>query len=186
MKPVKVGPMLLSCASVLETHAHGHRHPRAFSNATQEHRLRREIKILRHLNGGPHIIRLIEVIRDPDTKTPCFVFDLVNATGLRELQAVVTDLDVRFYMGQLLKVSAMLKVTMTMQIEVIMRHVQWPPVPFSWEPIWAECITHVKVPTSEKIKLIMRHAQWSPVPLSWDTSNHKGKYQLGGLIHTTI
>jgi len=60
---------------------------------------------LRHLSGGPHIIKLIEVIRDPDTKTPCFVFDLVNATGLRELQAVVTDLDVRYYMAQLLKVG---------------------------------------------------------------------------------
>ena len=73
----------------------------------KEHRLRREIKILRHLSGGPHIIRLLEVLRDPDTKTPCFVFDLVNATGFRELQACVTDIDVRFYIAQLLKVRGL-------------------------------------------------------------------------------
>ena len=49
----------------------------------KEHRLRREIKILRHLAGAPHVIRLLEVLRDPDTKTPCFAFDLVNATNFR-------------------------------------------------------------------------------------------------------
>lgn len=71
----------------------------------KEHRLRREIKILRHLAGGPHIIPLFEVDRDPDTKTPCFVFELVNATSFRELQASVTDYDVRHYMYQLLQVG---------------------------------------------------------------------------------
>jgi casein kinase II subunit alpha len=69
----------------------------------KEHRLRREIKILRHLRNSPQIINLREVLRDPDTKTPCFVFDLVNTTNFRELQARVTDNDVRFYLGQLLK-----------------------------------------------------------------------------------
>ena len=71
----------------------------------KEHRLRREIKILRHLAGGPHIIPLFEVDRDLDTKTPCFVFELVNATSFRELQASVTDYDVRHYMYQLLQVG---------------------------------------------------------------------------------
>jgi len=69
----------------------------------KEHRLRREMKILRHVAGGPRIIRLLEVLRDPDTRTPCFVFDLVNAMNFRELQQAVSDYDVRHYMYQLLQ-----------------------------------------------------------------------------------
>mmetsp|Transcript_38095 Transcript_38095/g.84870 ORF Transcript_38095/g.84870 Transcript_38095/m.84870 type:complete len:383 (-) Transcript_38095:1448-2596(-) len=68
----------------------------------KEHRLRREIKILRHVAGGPHIINLFGVVRDRDTKTPCFIYELVDAIGFRELQAAVTDMDVRTYMYQLL------------------------------------------------------------------------------------
>jgi len=68
----------------------------------KEQRLRREIKILNHVAGGPNIIRLLDVVRDPDTKTPCFVFDYVEAVGLRELQAVLTADDVRLYTYQLL------------------------------------------------------------------------------------
>mmetsp|Transcript_8393 Transcript_8393/g.20924 ORF Transcript_8393/g.20924 Transcript_8393/m.20924 type:complete len:390 (-) Transcript_8393:266-1435(-) len=69
----------------------------------KEHRLRREIKILQHVRGGPNVVGLIEVVRDVDTKTPCFVFEFVDAIGFRELQAAVTDLDVRHYMFQLLR-----------------------------------------------------------------------------------
>jgi hypothetical protein len=52
----------------------------------KEQRLKREIKILRHVRGGPNIIGLVDLVRDPDTKTPCFVFELVDAVPLRELQ----------------------------------------------------------------------------------------------------
>lgn len=52
----------------------------------KEQRLKREIKILRHVSGGPNIINLGDLVRDPDTKTPCFVFELVEAVPLRELQ----------------------------------------------------------------------------------------------------
>lgn len=69
----------------------------------KEQRLKREIKILQHVYGGPNIIKLFEVVRDQDTKTPCFVFDLVNATAFKDLQNSVTDLDVRYYMYQLLQ-----------------------------------------------------------------------------------
>lgn len=69
----------------------------------KEQRLKREIKILRHVRGGPNIIGLLDLVRDPDTKTPCFVFELVDAVPLRELQAMVSDLDVRHYMLQLLQ-----------------------------------------------------------------------------------
>lgn len=80
----------------------------------KEHRLRREMKILRHVAGGPHIINLLEVLRDPDTRTPCFVFDLVNAMNFRDLQQVVTDHDVRHYMYQLLQVWFMCMAPMSL------------------------------------------------------------------------
>eukprot|EP00878_Enallax_costatus_P010839 GHUV01011319.1.p2 GENE.GHUV01011319.1~~GHUV01011319.1.p2 ORF type:complete len:197 (+),score=47.18 GHUV01011319.1:282-872(+) len=66
----------------------------------KEQRLKREIKILRLVSGGPNIVTLHEVVRDPDTKTPCFIFEMVESMPLKELQAVVTDLDVRNYMYQ--------------------------------------------------------------------------------------
>lgn len=66
----------------------------------KEQRLKREIKILRLVSGGPNIITLHEVVRDPDTKTPCFIFEFVNSMPLKELQAVVTDMDVRSYIYQ--------------------------------------------------------------------------------------
>ncbi|KIY93472.1 hypothetical protein MNEG_14489, partial [Monoraphidium neglectum] len=52
----------------------------------KEQRLKREIKILRHVRGGPNIVDMRDLVRDPDTKTPCFVFELVEAVPLRELQ----------------------------------------------------------------------------------------------------
>eukprot|EP00882_Tetradesmus_deserticola_P020187 GHRQ01021762.1.p1 GENE.GHRQ01021762.1~~GHRQ01021762.1.p1 ORF type:complete len:200 (+),score=35.95 GHRQ01021762.1:138-737(+) len=69
----------------------------------KEQRLKREIKILRLVSGGPNIVTLHEVVRDPDTKTPCFIFECVDSMPLKELQAVVTDMDVRNYMYQVSK-----------------------------------------------------------------------------------
>ena len=69
----------------------------------KEARLKREIKILRHVGGGPSIVRLSEVVRDPDTKTPVFVFDFVDTTPLKALQAVARDGDVRRYLYLLLR-----------------------------------------------------------------------------------
>lgn len=69
----------------------------------KEQRLKREIKILRLVSGGPNIITLREVVRDPDTKTPCFIFDLVDAMPLKELHGVLTNQDIRAYMFQLLQ-----------------------------------------------------------------------------------
>ena len=36
-----------------------------------------EIKILQNLCGGPNIIKLLDVVRDPYSKTPCLVFEHV-------------------------------------------------------------------------------------------------------------
>jgi len=69
----------------------------------KEHRLRRELKILKLLNGGPNIISLTDVLRDSETRTPCFVFECVDATPLKELHQCINDMDARFYLYQLLR-----------------------------------------------------------------------------------
>jgi casein kinase II subunit alpha len=58
-----------------------------------------------NLQGAPNIVQLYEVVRDKDTKTPCFVFEYVEAIGFRELQSVASDMDIRGYLFQLLQVG---------------------------------------------------------------------------------
>jgi len=66
-------------------------------------KIRREIKILQNLCGGPNIIKLLDVVRDPVTKTPSLIFEYVNNTDFKVLYPTLTDLDVRYYMYELLK-----------------------------------------------------------------------------------
>jgi serine/threonine protein kinase len=49
-------------------------------------KIRREIKILQNLSEGPNIIKLLDVVRDPESKTPSLVFEYVNNT-VRPLSA---------------------------------------------------------------------------------------------------
>jgi len=69
----------------------------------REKKIRREIKILRNLDGGTNIIRLLDVVRNPQTKTPALIFEFVDNTPLKTFYAQITDYDVRFYMYELLK-----------------------------------------------------------------------------------
>jgi casein kinase II subunit alpha len=41
-------------------------------------KIKREIKILQALRGGPNIIQLLDLVRDPQTKTPTLVFECVD------------------------------------------------------------------------------------------------------------
>ena len=41
-------------------------------------KIKREIKILQSLRGGPNIIQLLDLVRDPLTKTPTLVFEFVD------------------------------------------------------------------------------------------------------------
>ncbi len=67
-------------------------------------KIRREIKILQNLYGGPNIIKLLDVVRDEHSKTPSFIFECVNNTDFKVLYPTLTDADIRFYMYELLKV----------------------------------------------------------------------------------
>lgn len=66
-------------------------------------KIKREIKILQNLCGGPNIIKLLDLVRDPVSKTPSLIFEYVNNTDFRELYPTFTDFDVRYYIFELLK-----------------------------------------------------------------------------------
>lgn len=83
-------------------------------------KIKREIKILQNLSGGPNIIALLDVVRDnqvswdplnpsawlttfEQSKTPSLVFEYVNNTDFRSLYPKFTDYDVRYYIYELLK-----------------------------------------------------------------------------------
>lgn len=66
-------------------------------------KIKREIKILQTLCGGPNVITLLDCVRDPASKTPSLVFEHVAAADFKVLYPTLSDADVRYYMYQLLK-----------------------------------------------------------------------------------
>ena len=44
-------------------------------------KIKREILILKNLAGGTNVIRLLDVVRDTQSKTPSLIFEYVNNTG---------------------------------------------------------------------------------------------------------
>ncbi|KAJ3103329.1 Casein kinase II subunit alpha [Phlyctochytrium planicorne] len=66
-------------------------------------KIKREIKILQNLSGGPNVIQLLDVVRDPQSKTPALIFEYVNNTDFKILYPKLTDYDVRYYIYELLK-----------------------------------------------------------------------------------
>mmetsp|Transcript_14165 Transcript_14165/g.42367 ORF Transcript_14165/g.42367 Transcript_14165/m.42367 type:complete len:338 (+) Transcript_14165:188-1201(+) len=66
-------------------------------------KIKREIKILQNLCGGPNIIQLLDIVRDPASKTSALIFEHVNNTDFKVLYPTLTDYDVRYYIFELLK-----------------------------------------------------------------------------------
>ncbi|KAK5156016.1 Casein kinase II subunit alpha' [Recurvomyces mirabilis] len=66
-------------------------------------KIKREIKILQNLSGGPNIVALLDVVRDSQSKTPSLIFEHVNNTDFRTLYPKFHDMDVRYYVYELLK-----------------------------------------------------------------------------------
>ncbi|KAK2743151.1 casein kinase II subunit alpha [Colletotrichum kahawae] len=66
-------------------------------------KIKREIKILQNLAGGPNVVALLDVVRDSQSKTPSLIFEHVNNTDFRSLYPKFNDLDVRYYINELLK-----------------------------------------------------------------------------------
>lgn len=66
-------------------------------------KIKREIKILQNMCGGTNIIQLLDVVRDPQSKTPSLVFEHVNNVDFKVLYPTLSDLDIRYYIYELLK-----------------------------------------------------------------------------------
>jgi len=66
-------------------------------------KIKREIKILQNLCGGKNIIQLLDVVRDPQSKTPSLIFEHVNNVDFKVLYPTLTDFDVRYYLFELLQ-----------------------------------------------------------------------------------
>ncbi|KAJ9177346.1 hypothetical protein P3X46_012577 [Hevea brasiliensis] len=66
-------------------------------------KIKREIKILQNLCGGPNIVKLLDIVRDQHSKTPSLIFEYVNSTEFKVLYPTLTDYDIRYYIYELLK-----------------------------------------------------------------------------------
>ncbi|XP_055986203.1 casein kinase II subunit alpha-like [Sorex fumeus] len=66
-------------------------------------KIKREIKILVNLQGGPNIISLLDIVKDPDSRATALIFQHVNNTDFRDLYPTFTDYDIRFYIYEMLK-----------------------------------------------------------------------------------
>ena len=66
--------------------------------------IKREIKILQNLCGGPNIVKLLDIVRDQQSKTPSLIFEHVNNKDFKVLYPTLSDYDVRYYIYELLKV----------------------------------------------------------------------------------
>jgi casein kinase II subunit alpha len=66
--------------------------------------IKREIKILQNLYGGPNIVKLLDVVRDDESKTPSLIFEYVNNTDFKVLYPTLSDYDIRYHIFELLKV----------------------------------------------------------------------------------
>ncbi|KAG5621941.1 hypothetical protein H5410_007159 [Solanum commersonii] len=56
--------------------------------------IKREIKILQNLCGGPNILKLLDIVRDQQSKTPSLIFEYVNNTEFKVLYLTLSDFDV--------------------------------------------------------------------------------------------
>lgn len=76
-------------------------------------KIKREIKILQCLTGGPNVVQLLDVVRDSTSKTPSLITEAVSNTDWRTLYPRLTDLEVRFYVFELLKVHTSARSALT-------------------------------------------------------------------------
>lgn len=66
-------------------------------------KIKREIKILQNVSKGPNIVALLDVVRDPLTRTPCLVFEHIDNVDWKTLYPTLSLKDIRYYLYELLK-----------------------------------------------------------------------------------
>lgn len=65
-------------------------------------KIKREILILNNVSDGPNIIQLLDLTRDLESRTPAFIFELVESDDHKVLYPKLGDMDIRYYIFQLL------------------------------------------------------------------------------------
>lgn len=68
-------------------------------------KIKREVLVLQTLKDGPNIVTLLDVVRDPETKKKrALIFEHIDeATDSKTLFPTLTDMEVRYYVYELLK-----------------------------------------------------------------------------------
>lgn len=69
-------------------------------------KVKREIKVLENLRGGPNIITLLATVKDTYAKFPSLILEYVETTDWRRLYTLLTITDIQYYTYQLLRVSS--------------------------------------------------------------------------------
>ncbi|KAL7675678.1 hypothetical protein ACOME3_001946 [Neoechinorhynchus agilis] len=65
-------------------------------------KIKREIKILLNLRGGPNVIKLLDVVKDPCGRSPALITEYVNNVDFKLFQQM-SDFDIRYYTFEILK-----------------------------------------------------------------------------------
>ncbi|KAL6867631.1 hypothetical protein ACP4OV_015655 [Aristida adscensionis] len=68
-----------------------------------KNKIKREVKVLQNLNAGPNIVKLLNIVRDQQSKTASLIFEYINNTDFKVLYPTLTEYDIRFYVYELLK-----------------------------------------------------------------------------------
>ncbi|KAF9819340.1 hypothetical protein IEO21_02228 [Rhodonia placenta] len=66
-------------------------------------KIKREIKILRNLSGGPNIIGLLDVVHDSPSRSYSLIMEYVQDDGWKELYRTSTEQEIKHYLFQLLR-----------------------------------------------------------------------------------
>jgi len=66
-------------------------------------KIKREVKILQNLQGGPNVVKFFEPVRDPTSGVKALVFEFVDNVSFKELYPTLSDVDVRYYIYELLR-----------------------------------------------------------------------------------
>lgn len=66
-------------------------------------KIKRELKILQNVSQGPNIVKLLDYVRDSQSKTPSLIFEYINNIDFKQLYPTFQDYDIRYYMREVLR-----------------------------------------------------------------------------------
>mmetsp|Transcript_16406 Transcript_16406/g.40527 ORF Transcript_16406/g.40527 Transcript_16406/m.40527 type:complete len:381 (+) Transcript_16406:499-1641(+) len=66
-------------------------------------KIKRELKILQNVCSGPNVVKLMDYVRDSQSKTPSLIFEYINNIDFKQLYPTFRDYDIRFYIREVLR-----------------------------------------------------------------------------------